>query len=211
MNGSGWKPDATITVTCLPYGPNVARLKAQESGSPPAVIPLPPDTVIKAHENYTTTLVFSPDGETLASSGYDGGIKLFAFPTGDLQRWQQWGKDRRDSTLYGAAFSPDGSTLVTCGTNVDKTLHFWDMANWKLIKKYEGFQTGVLDSTAFSGQQVLAIAYGEDPNPKNQIKIFDMPTGELQSTLTTQLGEITSLKFIPGTSLLMRWQLFRRG
>ena len=35
-----------------------ARLKAQHSGSPPAVIPLPPDTVIKAHENYTTSLVF---------------------------------------------------------------------------------------------------------------------------------------------------------
>jgi len=180
----------------------VARLKEQDTAGPLSVTPVMPDTVIKAHENYTTTLVFSPDGETLASSGYDGGIKLFDFPKGDLQHWQKWGKDRRDSTLYGAAFSADGSTLVTSGTNVDKTLNFWDMANGELISKYEGFQTEALDSTAFSDQQTLAIAYGEDPNQKNQIKVFHLPGGELQSTFSSQLSEITSLKFIPGTSLL---------
>ena len=181
---------------------DVALLKEQDTAGPLSVTPVLPDTVIKAHENYTTTLVFSPDGETLASSGYDGGIKLFDFPKGDLQHWQKWGKDRRDSTLYGAAFSADGSTLATSGTNVDKTLHFWDMANGELIKKYEGFQTEALDSTAFSDQQYLAIAYGEDPNQKNQIKVFHLPTGELRSTFSSQLSEITSLKFIPGTSLL---------
>lgn len=182
---------------------DVDRLKAEGTTSRPAGTPIMPDTAFKAHENYTTSLLFTPGGESLASSGYDGGIKLFSFPAGDLQRWQQWGKGRSDSTLYGAAFSPDGRTLVTCGTNVDKTLRFWDTSNGELTRQYEGYQTGALDTTEFSAQQYLATAYGEDAGSKNQVRLFILPSGELQSTLSTQLSEITSLKFIPGSNLLM--------
>ena len=181
---------------------DVALLKGQDTGSQPAVNLITPDSTIKAHDRMTTALVFSPDGGTFASSGYDGGVKLFSFPSGDLQHWQKWEDNNRSSTIYGAAFSQDGRSLVTCGTNVDKTLRFWDRASWRLLAKYEGYQTGDLDTIAFAGRQYLAIAYGDDPNQKNQIKLFRLPEGELEASLNSQLGEITSLKFIPGSSLL---------
>ena len=188
---------------------------------------LQPDTVLNAHEHYTTSIAFSPDGNILATSGYDGGIKLFDFPQGDLLFWQQWGNDRRDSTIYGAAFSPDGKTLVTCGTNVDQTLRFWDIESRELIKKYDGFQTGALDVTKINGEQFFAIAYGnestssnqrsgcsavvaglrnidfvEATTSRNQIRIFQLPDGRNVSTLKSQLSEITSLHFLPNSSLL---------
>ena len=186
----------------FPLQTAVAKLKAAGPLPQAALPPILPDIVIDAHENYTTSLVFSPDGNVLASSGYDGGIKFFNFPKGDLLSWQQWGKDRRDSTIYGAAFSTDGATVATSGTNVDQILHFWNSADGKLIKKYKGFQTEALDTTAYSGKQFLAIAYGYGSKEKSQIKVFQLPGAKLQSTLDSQGSYITSLKFIPGTSLL---------
>lgn len=186
----------------FPLQTSVAQLQAADSIPSAALHPILPDIVIDANENYTTSLVFSPEGNVLASSGYDGGIKFFNFPNGDLLFWQQWGKDRRDSTIYGAAFSTDGTTLATCGTNVDQTLHFWNRSDGKLIKKYKGFQTEALDTTTYSGKQFLAIAYGYGSNQRSQIKVFQLPDANLHSTLDSQGSYITSLKFMPGTSLL---------
>ena len=73
----------------------------------------------------------------------------------------------------------------------------------KIDQEIRGLPDRGAGQHGFLGQQYLAIAFGEDPNEKNQIKIFQLPSGELQSTLSTRLGEITSLKFIPGTGLLM--------
>lgn len=185
-----------------PLQTSVAQLQAANLTTLAAPHLIVPDTVIKAHENYTTSLVFSPEGNTLASSGYDGGIKFFTFPQGDLRFWQQWGKDRRDSTIFGAAYSTDGKILVTCGTNVDQTLRFWDSADGKLINEFNGFQTGALDTTRYSGKQFLAIAFGYNSKQKSQIKIFRLPDSNLYSTLDSQGSYISSLHFVPKSSLL---------
>ena len=182
------------------------------------------DIILEANSNYTTSLSFSPGGDLLATSGYDGGVKLFEFPNGDLRFWQEWQSGRSSSVIYGAAFSPDGSTLITCDSNVDRTLRFWDMQSRELIRKHDGFQTSAMDVTRVNGDQFFAIAYGEDSSARkgflgcsslfryfvkeqeytarNQVIIFRLPDGRNISTLKSQLGEITSLKFIPESSLL---------
>ncbi len=55
---------------------------------------------------------------------------------------------------------------------------------------------------AYSGKQFLAIAYGYGSNQRSQIKVFQLPDAKLHSTLDSQGSYITSLNFIPGTSLL---------
>jgi len=76
-----------------------------------------------------TRLVFSPDGETLATADLDGSVSLW-----DLA------KEKRRVTLKGhdgpvwcVAFAPDGRTLVSGGD--DGTMRFWPVAPAKRPKK----------------------------------------------------------------------------
>jgi WD40 repeat protein len=76
-----------------------------------------------------TGLVFSPDGEPLATADLDGSVSLW-----DLA------KEKRRVTLKGhggsvfcVAFSPDGRTLASGGD--DGTMRFWPVAPAKQPKK----------------------------------------------------------------------------
>ncbi len=156
------------------------------------------DFEIDTQSNFVDVMVFSPDGAHLAMSGFDGGIKLFGFPEGELQHWLQWGADGRYDRLYGAVFSRDGETLITCGTNVDQMLRFWDVKSWDSINEFEGYQTSALDVGRLANEAYLAIGLG------NQVRIFRLPEGQEVAFLESQLGRshVASLRFIPETKLL---------
>ena len=162
---------------------------------PPSTL-VAPDVEIDTENNYVNALAFAPDGTVLAVSGFEGGIKLYDFRQGDLVHWQQWGQDVQHQKLYGAVFSPDGKTLVTCGTNVDQLLQIWDIKSWALIKAYEGYQTSVLDTGVYAGMQSLAIGYGQ------QTEIFQLPDGKEHSMIMGNLSNVSSVFFIPGTPYL---------
>lgn len=174
----------------------IATPRDEDDTKPPSSTLITPDLEMDTENNYVNALAFAPDGTRLAASGFDGGIKLFNFPQGDLVTWQQWGQDARYSKLYGAIFSPDGGTLITCGTNVDQTLRFWDVESWELINQYEGYQTSVLDVGTYVDEQFFAIGLG------SQVKIFRLPEGEEFAFFDSQLSGIASLRFIPETSLI---------
>lgn len=159
---------------------------------------LPAAIEINTETRYVDALVFSPDGTQLVTSGFDGGIKLFGFLEGELQHWLHWGKADRYDRLYGAIFSDDGETLITCGTNVDQMLRFWDVESWALINQYEGYQTSALDVGTFAGEQVFAVGKGQ------QVVVFRLPDGDQIASFESQLREsiVTRLQFIPERKLL---------
>jgi hypothetical protein len=157
-----------------------------------------PEFEINTENNYVNAMVFSPNGEQLAVSGFGGGIKLFDFPDGDMQYWLKWGSDSSDSRLYGAVFSLDGETLCTCGTNVDQTLRFWDVGSWELINEHDGYQTSALDTGRYENEQYFAIGLGP------QVKIFLLPEGREITSLNSQLSKsnVASIRFISETNLI---------
>src|SRR5205823_5709855 len=65
--------------------------------------------VIAAHADLIHDLAFSPDGQTLATCGYDRLVKLWDTTTGKEQRTL---KDHSDS-VYGVAWRPDGKLLAS--------------------------------------------------------------------------------------------------
>jgi len=110
----------------------------------------------------------------------------------------QWGVNDRYDRVYGAVFSRDGQSLITCGTNVDQMLRFWDVESWELINQYEGFQTSALDTGRYENEQYFTIGFGP------QAKIFRLPEGQEVGYLETQLAKssVARLHFIPDTKFL---------
>ncbi len=164
----------------------------------PSFEQIPAAFEINSETRYVDAMLFTPDGTQLATSGFDGGIKLFDFPGGELQHWLQWGRADRYDRLYGAVFSDDGETLITCGTNVDQMLRLWDVESWTLINQFGGYQTSALDVGTYDDEQVLVVAKGQ------QVVVFSFPDGDQITSFESQLtgSKVTRLRLIPESNLL---------
>ncbi|MEP0883716.1 serine/threonine protein kinase [Trichocoleus sp. ST-U3] len=73
------------------------------------------------HSQWISSVTFSPDGQTLASSSGDKTLKLWDVGTGkELQTLKE-----HSDEIFSVAFSPDGQTLAT--GSKDKTIKIWQV------------------------------------------------------------------------------------
>jgi WD40 repeat protein len=97
--------------------------------------PLPPGAIARMgtvrlrHEGPASAVAFSPDGQTLASGGRDGTIRLWEMATGK-ERLRIQGP----ATMFrSVAFSPDGKLLASGHSN--STILIWDVAALLKVQK----------------------------------------------------------------------------
>jgi WD40 repeat protein len=64
---------------------------------------------LEGHTDNVNSVVFSPDGQTLASGGEDRTIRLWNIATGELLRTF----DKHTDWITTLVFSPDGRILVS--------------------------------------------------------------------------------------------------
>jgi len=131
------------------------------------------------------SVVFSPDGRTLASGSFDRSIKLWDVATGKARATLQGHSD----DVLSIAFSPDGKTLASA--SFDKTVKLWDMVTGKEQATLQGHLDRVW-SVAFSDGKTLASA-SEDKT----IKLWDVPTGKERATLQGHTDPVYSVAFNP--------------
>ena len=143
---------------------------------------------LESHQDYITHIVFSPNGEILASASGDNTIKL----------WNA--KGELLSTLNGhsesvnhLAFSPDGEILASASG--DNTIKLWN-AKGELLSTLNGHSKNV-NHLAFSPDgEILASASGD-----NTIKLWNAK-GELLSTLNGHSESVNHLAFSPDGEIL---------
>lgn len=134
-------------------------------------------------------LSWSPDGKLLATGGgaptEDGELKVFDAAGKQLLDI----KPSHSDTVFGVAFSPDGTKLASCGA--DKFVKVFEIPSGKLLKSFEGHTHHVLGIGWKADGKFLASG-GAD----NAVKIWDYEKGEQSRTVqNAHTKQITSLAF----------------
>ncbi len=127
---------------------------------------------ITGNLGHLSSLVISPDGQTLFSGGFD-----------KIQIWQvSTGKEIRTLTVhsddvYSLAISPDGQTLFSGSRG---TIKIWQISTGKEIRALAGHSDDNVTGLAISPNEQTLFSASTDKN----LKIWQVSTGKEIRTLT---------------------------
>jgi WD40 repeat protein len=144
------------------------------------------------HETQVWCVAFSPDGQRLASGGFDRRICLWDVQTGQMQLTISGHK----RTVFGVAFSPDGRLLASCGGEPtlrgDGELKLWNGVTGQEIGELRGNAHGVW-CLAFSPDGRRLATGDNDEN----VKLWDVASGQELLALRGSRQMIRAVVFSP--------------
>lgn len=187
--------------------------------------------LLEGHEHSVLTVAFSPDGKTLATSGYDRMLRFWNVDNGALDKKICL---ETNTTPYSIAFSADGQTIAAGIT--DGSIRQWNAETLAREKTIETGTQSILtiafshrgrhlasagnaqsvalwDATA--GDQLVktpprfrSLATSQDGRwlalgtDDSSIKLWDVAEGRTRETLRSLRGWIASVAFSPDSRLL---------
>ena len=142
---------------------------------------------------WTNSVVFAPDGRTLASGGTgEGAIRLW-----DVSARRHiatiFDTDVRIRGISSIAFSPDGLTMASGSASgyVYDLLNLWDVATRQHVAVLSN--RGSISTVAFSPDGSMLASGGYD----GSIKLWDVYKRNLVTTLAGHTRDVTSVAFSP--------------
>ena len=154
---------------------------------------------LDAPTSFFSSVAVSPDGQLLASGGYENTtISLWDVQTQTLIGafdGHTRGTRAQNHGVSTIAFSPDGKTLAS-GSGFDCTVRHWDVAvrtEVALLLELDTYELEGINSVVFSPNGTLLASASDDA----AIRMWDTRTLEQIGVLETRSGGVTSLAFQP--------------
>ena len=150
--------------------------------------------VLTGDTHRVKSVSFSPDGRTLASTGWGQVVELWDVKLGKqkavLTGHTEW-------AVQSVSFSPDGRTLASAGW--DKIVYLWDVASEQQSAILPGHTDWVM-SVAFSPDGRTLASGGND----KIVRLWDVTSREIKALLIgdKDTGNINGLAFSPDGSIL---------
>ncbi|KZP16022.1 hypothetical protein FIBSPDRAFT_68467 [Athelia psychrophila] len=187
-----------IYLSCIPFAPRASLIKQQYMHALPNVLAIELgmdenwpalQQVFNGHTLVVTSVVFSPDGQHIASGSYDNTIRIWDVTTGALIAGPFEG---HTSPVSSVAFSPDGQHIAS--GSWDSTIRIWDATTGTLIAgPFEG-HAGWVKPVALSpdGQRIAS------GSKDTTIRIWDATAGTLiAGPLEGHTDDVRSVVFSP--------------
>ncbi|KAL2884564.1 Vegetative incompatibility protein HET-E-1 [Ceratocystis lukuohia] len=139
---------------------------------------------LEGHHRKVTSVVFSNDGQRLASGSADNTVKIWDATSGACVQTLEG----HDHQVVSVVFSNDGQRLAS--GSADNTVKIWDATSGACVQTLEGHDSWVT-SVVFSndGQRLASGSYDKT------VKIWDATSGACVQTLEGHHNKVTSAVF----------------
>ena len=129
---------------------------------------------------------FSPDGQTLASSGWDRTVRLWDVASGQPIAVLEGHTDG----VISVSFSPDGQTLASSGW--DRTVRLWEVASGQPITGLRGHTDWVFSVSFSPDGQTLASGSADAT-----VRLWEVASGQPIAVLEGHTSWVSSVSFSP--------------
>jgi serine/threonine protein kinase len=150
--------------------------------------------LLKGHRGWVTTLIFSPDRDTLASGGVDGAVRLWSFSKsrpGD----QVLSRAHRGE-VNSLAFAPDSQMLASGSGSLDGLISLWDLSAGKPTRRAEIVgHRGSVEGLAFAPDGKQLASGGAD----GTVRLWDLagPRPRERAVLRGHAASVRAVAFSP--------------
>jgi len=171
------------------FPPNPPLLQEQIEGTlQRAVYTVRERNRLEGYDRPVRSVMFSPDGKQLATSGDDGTARLWNLQGKELQRFE-----KQEGSVRSIKYSPNGQRVATAGD--DGFVRLWNLQG-ELVKEWNA-QQGKLSEIEFSRDGKFLASAGDN----NTARLWNLQ-GQLSVELKGHQKPVKSLSFSPNDQLI---------
>jgi WD40 repeat protein/DNA-binding SARP family transcriptional activator/tRNA A-37 threonylcarbamoyl transferase component Bud32 len=147
------------------------------------------------HDDQVSDIVYSSDGDLLATASVDGTTRLWDAKTGEALKVFSG----HDHWVNRVAFNPDNTLLATAGQ--DKKVILWDVASGEALRTLEPYADGIWSLNFSPDGALLATGTG---HISAKVRIWDVESGqEIPTTLEGHEWQVNDVIYSPDGSLFL--------
>ncbi len=145
-----------VAADLAPHQPLLATVEDEEQCVRLWSVPdLTPRGELRGHSDAVTAVRFAADGESLLTTSLDGTARIQRLDGTVLSTFAA------GNPLHGAAWSRDGSAVLTCAERSGVEAQLWNVADGTELLRFRGHR-GAIGSTAFSPDAAWAATASSD-------------------------------------------------